>query len=296
MSLNNPITAQPGQASPAYAYPDDEISLLEILNILREQWKWVVGLAVLAPIIALAVSLTIPSLYQAEVLLQVGRVPSGSGSGSAPVSSVDIEAPSQLAQRVSSGGFAVRLKDQVHDSFSLKVVEVKNTRLLRLEARADTPEKAREGLEKSITLIQADHSEAVRDARKSVEDAIRNAREELQSVTRSIEQLNKSVIAMTPARQDPISALLLTQTQNQLISQRIELVNRLSALESALSAQNTQLTRAAEPIQAGSTPVYPKTQLILVIALLAGGFAGMLMAFLVNALKNAKKALPQAPA
>ena len=94
---------------------DDEISLIDLLRILREQWQWIVGLAVVSPLVALAICATLPKQYEATVLLQIGKL-SGSGSGSGSGSSADIEPQQNLIERVNSGGFDSRLEGAIGSS------------------------------------------------------------------------------------------------------------------------------------------------------------------------------------
>ena len=289
MSQNTLPPQDPRQAQPAY-YADDEISLIDLFNILREQWKVIAALALAAPVVALAVTLAMPSLYQADVLVQIGRIGNaGAGAGAA-----DIEPPSTLAQRLNSQGFDGRIADKVDPSFSLKAVEIKNTKLLRIEGRATSPNSAKTGVEQTLQLIEQDHKEAIEAARKNLSEALLATSAELKSVTQALERLNQAVISFAGDRSgDPISSLLLTQTQSQLTSQRIALLDKVATIETLLLPQNLSATRAVEPIQVSSAPVYPKTNLVLLIAFLAGGFAGVLLAFLRNALKKSGTAYSQ---
>ena len=55
------------------SYMEDEIDLRKYLNVLIRQWKWVVGLALVAALAALAVSLLLPPRYEATALFVVTR-------------------------------------------------------------------------------------------------------------------------------------------------------------------------------------------------------------------------------
>ena len=291
MSQNTLPPQDPRQAQPAY-YADDEISLIDLFNILREQWKVIAALALAAPVVALAVTLAMPSLYQADVLVQIGRI--GNAGAGAGAGAADIEPPSTLAQRLNSQGFDGRIADKVDPSFSLKAVEIKNTKLLRIEGRATSPNSAKTGVEQTLQLIEQDHKEAIEAARKNLSEALLATSAELKSVTQALERLNQAVISFAGDRSgDAISSLLLTQTQSQLTSQRIALLDKVATIETLLLPQNLSATRAVEPIQVSSAPVYPKTNLVLLIAFLAGGFAGVLLAFLRNALKKSGTAYSQ---
>jgi uncharacterized protein involved in exopolysaccharide biosynthesis len=93
------------------------------------------------------------------------------------------------------------------------------------------------------------------------------------------------VIAFSPAKSDPISALLLTQTQQQLFQQQSVLKEKVATIKAGIAEQNLYKTTAIEPIQVSTSPVYPKTRLAVLLAFLSGGIAGVIVAFLRNALK-----------
>ena len=283
MNQNTQTPLDPRQAQAPY-YADDEISLIDLLNALREQYKVIATLAIAAPIVAFAATFAIPSLYQADVLIQIGRAAgAGAGAGAA-----DIEPTSTLAQRLNSKGFNRRLSGEVDPSFSLKAVEIKNTRLLRIEGRATSPQAAEKGVEKALFLISQDHDPIVQASRQSLLAGLAGAREELKTTSAALSRINDTVIRLAGSqKQDAITSLLLTQTQSQLTDQRIALLEKISSLENLLLAQNLSNTRAVEPAQVSDGPVYPRTPLVVVIAFLAGGFMGVLIAFLRNALKKA---------
>jgi uncharacterized protein involved in exopolysaccharide biosynthesis len=92
------------------------------------------------------------------------------------------------------------------------------------------------------------------------------------------------VIALSPEKSDPISALLLTQTQQQLFQQQSVLKEKVAIIESGIAEQRLYQTTAIESIQVSTSPVYPKTRLAVLLAFLGGGIAGVIVAFFRNAL------------
>ena len=262
---------------------DDEISLIDLLRILREQWQWIVGLAVVSPLVALAICAILPKQYEATVLLQIGKL-SSSDSGSGSSSSADIEPQQNLIERVNSGGFDSRLEGAVRSSLSIKATAVKNTKLVRLTTNANSVEQASKGLENTLALLQDDHKKIADESEKTLAVALQNARDQLKTTSDSINQLNRQVIALSPAKSDPISALLLTQTQQQLFQQQSVLKEKVAMIESGIAEQRLYKTTAIEPIQVNTSPVYPKTSLAVLLAFLGGGITGVIVAFYKNAL------------
>jgi uncharacterized protein involved in exopolysaccharide biosynthesis len=258
---------------------DDEISLSDLLRILREQWQWIVGLAVVSPLVALAICAILPKQYEATVLLRIGKLSSaGSGSGA------DIEPQQNLIERVNSGGFDSRLEGTIGSSISVKATAVKNTKLVRLTTNATSVEQASKRLNNTLTLLQDDHKKLADESEKTLALALQNARDQLKTASDSINQLNRQVIALSPAKSDPISALLLTQTQQQLFQQQSALKEKVAIIESGIAEQRLYKTAAIETIQSREEPVYPKTSLAVLLAFLSGGIAGVIVAFFRNAL------------
>jgi uncharacterized protein involved in exopolysaccharide biosynthesis len=62
------------------------------------------------------------------------------------------------------------------------------------------------------------------------------------------------------------------------------LKEKVAIIESGNAEQRLYKTTAIEPIQVSTSPVYPKTTLAVLIAALCGCFAGVMVAFLRNAL------------
>jgi uncharacterized protein involved in exopolysaccharide biosynthesis len=189
-----------------------------------------------------------------------------------------------LIERVNSGGFDSRLKGVVGSSLSIKATAVKNTKLARLTTNATSVEQASKGLENTLALLQEDHKKITDESEKTLAVALQNARDQLKITSDSINQLNRQVIAFSPAKSDPISALLLTQTQQQLFLQQSVLKEKVAMIESGIAEQRLYKTTAIEPIQVSTSPVYPKTSLAALLAFLGGGIAGVIVAFLRNAL------------
>ena len=72
---------------------DDEISLFDLIDVLRKRWIWIVSLTLASAATAFVVCQFIPNQYQASTLIQIGRlgnIPFSSGSGSGSGSGYDI--------------------------------------------------------------------------------------------------------------------------------------------------------------------------------------------------------------
>ncbi|WVN42055.1 Wzz/FepE/Etk N-terminal domain-containing protein [beta proteobacterium MWH-UniP1] len=267
---------------------DDEISLFDLVEILRKRWLWIAGLALASAAVAFIACQFVPNQYQASTLIQIGRlgnIPFGSGSGSGS----DVESPQTLAERANSSGFAQRLKSTVGNGASLQATAVKNTKLVKLDVRAATPEQARQVTEAVIRLLQEDHAVLAEPIERALSKAINQANRELGLVTQAIAQLNKQGQQTANGKADPLSYIIFNQAQQQLNDRRLELVAKVNQAEANLLEQSNFKTGPVTPIYASDSPVYPKTNLVTLVALLAGGFVGVLGVFVVNAYENRNK-------
>jgi len=278
----NPNPAAPPRPKETY---DDEISIAELLGILRARYRWVVFSALGAPLLAFLVTLAVPRQYEASVLVQIAKVSSQDST-----SPIEVENGGALTARVSRPGFIQTLAAplQQKTTFSLKARSLDQAGLIEFTLRAGSVEVARESLVQVINKVGLDHSEAYANASASLKRALEQTETELAAVTQNLTRLNDRIIYRSAARQEPASTgnLVLAQTQNQLSQQKLSLQKTVNHLQWQLSPENLRPTQAIEPIYVNENPVSPKTNLIVLLAFLAGGFGGVLLAFLVHALRT----------
>lgn len=55
-------------------YPEDEISLEELLLPLKKRWKMILLVSIIVAAIAAAYSLTLPKIYEAEAIIEIGLI------------------------------------------------------------------------------------------------------------------------------------------------------------------------------------------------------------------------------
>jgi hypothetical protein len=267
---------------------DDEISLLDLFDILLKRWYWVVGLGAVSAVIAFVACLSIPSQYQASTLLQIGRL-GGLPSSSSSSSSSDIESPQALVERINTGGFAQRLASEGPGDTATKASIAKNTKLIRLETQGPSPERARQGLERAISLIQTDHRTIADPIERTLTKTITRYKTELDAVLQASTRLSQQAQQSGSSKGDSLTLLIFSQAQEQLNGRRIDLQEKISNAESNLQEQAAFGTMPVTPFYAGSYAVYPKTTLVALVALLAGAFAGVIIIFILNAYEARRK-------
>jgi len=85
----------------------EELTLGDLVKILRSQWQWVVGMPLFALAVASVVVQLMPTRFEANVLMQIGQ-PLSLGSATA----VEFEPTQHLIERINSKGFRLRLHEK----------------------------------------------------------------------------------------------------------------------------------------------------------------------------------------
>jgi uncharacterized protein involved in exopolysaccharide biosynthesis len=267
---------------------DDDISIAKLLKILLSQWQWPLGGAFTGLILALSIIAAIPARYEASVLMQIGRLTSpvlgsalgsGSGSGSGSITVSEVEPTLHLIERLNSTSFKSRLQGVAEINFSINATAIKNTKLVRISVNASSPNLASEILARVIDLITADHRVVTEALEKRLLLALQSNRDQLRTASDLVDQINRTLTPLSLAKQDPITAFVLTQTQQHLRNHQLSLNNWILHIETSLTEQQLFNSKPIEAIDVDTDPVFPKTQRLALLALLAGGFVGALVAF-----------------
>ena len=140
-----------------------------------------------------------------------------------------------------------------------------------------------------IRLLQEDHQALTEPIERALSKTFEQNNKELQLITQAITQLNKQGQQATNGKADPLSYIIFNQAQQQLNDRRLELVEKINQSEANLLEQRSFKTGPVTPTYASDRPVYPKTNLVTLVALIAGGFLGVLVVFVMNAYENRTK-------
>jgi uncharacterized protein involved in exopolysaccharide biosynthesis len=264
------------------ATPDDEISLWDIIEIIRESWRLIATLSIGSAAIALGLCLVWPKQYEARGLVKVAKIGNlqaalnGAATPSAPV-----ESNAVVIQRLKSQAFQSRLLKLVGGDVSLEASEPQGSGLVEIVARGASVDAATNAVTASVQMIAQEHTQVVESSQKSLMRSLESTKQELGRTSEILKTMVNQSAKL--ARQDSSLALMIGQMQSALISQQNELNERLLRLEFAMSPVNAVPTGLLEAVAGSDQPVVPETHLVTVLAFLAGGFMGILAAFLRHA-------------
>jgi uncharacterized protein involved in exopolysaccharide biosynthesis len=284
-----PQTPQTQNLQPRSADSDDEISLWEIIETLQRRWKTVVVFTLGGPLLALVVGLAWPKQYEATALIQVARVGNlqAAISGGASLTSA-VESNAAAIQRLQSDAFVSRLAKRLQVPVSIKATEPKGTGLISLAVQAPSQANAERAATLALGLLAEVHSEQVKGAVASLNQSLESTKQEAARTTALLKDLLVKTNQMS--RLDPAVAVMLGQMQGQLLSQQSALSERQLRLELALSPLNTNQTQSIEAIVGSTGPVVPKLRMVVLLALISGGFLGVLVALMQQAWQNRRAA------
>jgi len=156
---------------------DDEISLYDIYDFLRDGWKTLFGLSALGLIVGVVVSLTLPEKFQASGQIEPTRV-----------AGTDVEGVSQLAEKLQSPTYyspetlqACQAMDQANPAdFVAKGLNPsvgRNSAFVSIAFESDSPAAATECLTAAIEDVRRNQGVLARASQEKVNEQIRLLRE-----------------------------------------------------------------------------------------------------------------------
>lgn len=211
---------------------DDEISLMDIYDFLRDGWWTLVGLSVLGLVIGIIVSFVFPVKYQASALLDSGKV--GFYTRDQGVVSREVEPVATLAERMKLPGFyspqslaACGLESSPSAGAALAGAlspnVARNSKFVTLTYQSDSPEVAKACLQAVLSDVIREQSVAFEVARQTLQtDAVQLAEE--------IDRLRLERVRVASAREGGLKA-----TNEQLDATR----ESLRKLDEKVFSENT---------------------------------------------------------
>ncbi|MCL2876474.1 MAG: Wzz/FepE/Etk N-terminal domain-containing protein [Betaproteobacteria bacterium] len=288
----------------------DEISLFDLWERLRDGWKGVVSGLVLGIAIAFAGIVLTPPKYEAVALIQVGQVGQVGQIGQAKVSGQAVEPPAQAIERMKTPAFQRRVAEALNDqewldalarsatgtvgAFSLQVIKATAGQgqgpLIELRAHGNSPEAAGRKAEVVVAELAKAHDELAQSGLVRLRADLTVSREKLASAERDLAALTKLVEA-AEIKDDRFTQLALIASlridkESETFGQR----QMIMALETALEAPATQSACVIEGIFVPEMPVWPKKTLLLGLGFLGGLLMGVLWVFVGDSWRRARSA------
>jgi LPS O-antigen subunit length determinant protein (WzzB/FepE family) len=268
---------------------DDEISLLDIYEFLKDGWLTIAATTVLGGAIGVGTAFVLPEKFLASATIQPTRV-LGNDVESIAVLAEKMRSPTYYSQQSFTAcdvadstnpaqTLATALKPNVAKNSAFVSVSFKstniNTSIACLNAvLADVKQNLNETAERQIALATATLNKE-KEQLKLAEDFISSVSQKTLTFDFKDTQFSASQLLFG----------MLQSKQNEITN----LKSSIQRTELLLSEPQTKSASFTTPIYSPSQKVEPKRSLIAVISVLAGGFIGLMLLVLRRAAKHIKQ-------
>jgi uncharacterized protein involved in exopolysaccharide biosynthesis len=256
---------------------DDEISLWDIVNFLKDGWRWLAGGVVAGAVGAVGFVLVTPSQFEATAIVQPATVGMPTTT-TTTTRGAEVEPVAQTLERLKLPTFydeamlqACQAPSRQALSGSVKASQVKGNALIQVSYRAPTTAVAEACVNAVVGQLTQSQTAIAEPLIKTLEEQLVLTKKQLTEAEGFQGQLEKRVTSS----KDGVSLLMLNT-----FSKREEIVRLQKLLveqKVQLSPPLTQPMQMLEPIYAPERPVAPKK-----LPVLAGGlFGGLVLGGLV---------------
>lgn len=261
-------------------YPDDEISLLELWQILCKRKLWILVSLLVCVAAGAAYAFLKPPVYEANVKLRIGQ------AGPGPTGLFEVA--EELSARV-----LARYGEDVADGVKRERPFLKRatpqkglTTTVDLLAEGDTPQDAVELLTRITDEVRKEHQATFERNVSSLSERLKNL--DVQRTALQQQYLDASALFDQLKQRDPVQAALMMQERGRLTTSMIGLDAEKPALEQRLSPPQMLPTALLGEINAPRKPAAPKKGLVLALAAVLGLMGGVMLAFAAEFVANAR--------
>jgi len=167
---------------------EEEIDLMDYVRVLIKRKGLVLGLCLVAAIVAGVLSLWLPKIYRVDTSLEVGYV-----EGVGDVESKPIEAPGQIVEKINADVYGVLVREKLQISEKeypeIRAENPKGTNLVKIETQSSKPELAKKVLEETNNLILVDHQEKIKIEKGFLEKNIEFLEDNINVLKKDIERV-----------------------------------------------------------------------------------------------------------
>lgn len=267
---------------PATTYPDDEISLLDLWQILCKRKLWIVACLLVCVAAGAAYVVLKAPVYEASVKLRIGQ------AGPPPAGLFEV-ADELSARLMAHYGEDVADGVKRERPFLKRATPQKGlTTAVDLLAEGDSPEDAVSLLQRITGEVRKEH-EAIFDRNVNfLSERLKNL--EVQRASLQQQYADASALFDLLKQRDPVQAALIMQERGRVTTSIIGLDAEKPALAQRLSPPQTLPTALLGEISAPTKPAAPKKGLVLLLVSVLGLIGGVLLALLAEFLTKARRA------
>jgi hypothetical protein len=246
---------------------ENEISLIDIFELLQESWKTIAGFTVLGIAGAAFYLSVVPKQYEARVQIVMAQISATNSNISTP--GINIEEPALLILRLSFPTsytpetlVVCGLQDQANPGLALSSIKLTVPKgaanLVELKTFGGSQQVAHDCALAVFDLIKATQAQFVAPYIEEAKIKLADAQERLQKANELVARSDKSCTAMSVAYQS--------------------MYDEIKTLKDFITSNQNRATRMIAPIYASDTPIALKKSNILAVGLFGGLFFGLLIA------------------
>ena len=254
---------------------DDEISLIDLWNVIYKWRKLAIGVILAVFLASLAYTLTATRIYESRAVVAIGFFEVET-TNSAPAKRY-IEEP---------GLFTARAREKYR--ITAEPSKNKNeANIITLKTTSTDPLQSQKKLEASIANLIQDHENAIADYMSLQSFNLDLKKKQVAEISSLIEDYDPRIRAVE--RQNPALAAILTLDKRSLMEKDMNLRASIEATEMN-PAQPVPTEILKQPDLPGS-PIKPKTNLVLALSIVLGVFMGLFSAFMAEFAEKAKASM-----
>lgn len=267
------------QTQHATARRDDEISLLDMWEILVRRKFWVIVSFVVCLVASSGYLLIAPPVYEVSAKLRIGQV----------ADSGDLEDPEVLA-----AWFLGKYGEEMATGIKrpppfLKRISVQkgSKQIVDLVVHGDSAEQSAEFLRRVTEEAISRHRETY----MSEVELTHRRIEQIESHRKLLSELFAGAgdLIETLRQRDPVQASLLTLERGRIAAEISTADSELPEWIQKLNAPKTVMTEVLGGITAPARPASPKTALVIALASVLGVISGVMLAFVAEFLVKMRK-------
>ncbi len=252
---------------------DDEISLWDIVNFLKEGWRWLAGGLVLGLLGAVGFVIVSPSQYEATAVIQPATVGMPTTTTTTTTKGAEVEPVAQTLERLKLATFysgalvqACQAPSALALTGSVKASQVKGNSLIQVSYRAPSTAVAEACVNAVVAHLTQSQAAVAEPLLKTLEEQLALTKKQLTEAQSFQGQLEKRAVSS----KDGASLLMLSALSKR--EEMVRLEKLLVEQKVQLSAPLTQPMQLLGPIYAPERAVAPKK-----LPMLAGGLFGGLV-------------------
>ena len=257
--------------SPSPEYYDDEIDLRDLILVLWNYRKFVLGIFLASLLIGAVISFAITPVYQVKAKISLGNYAVDPDNGQ------PLMTPETAREILLSSDFQEEAWGHENNAGALNIAPVENTNILQFTLETSEPQRGVVLLNKLIAQFEEKTKEQYERSIELLNKDLQNTDGELQEINKSIAH-TREILENTSASQLQQAGLL--DTLSRFLEQRDKLSERKLKTEQKLNS--IEGMEVLERPEAASSPMRPNKKLNIVLAGILGLMAGIFMAFIVD--------------